>query len=83
MNCWSESELQDNRPTSARQSGKSISKVRLRCVAPKKIREKTVLLIDDVYTTGTTVSECAKALLHSGAKQVDVLTLAKAVLHEA
>ncbi len=54
-----------------------------RVLHSEKIREKTVLLIDDVYTTGTTVSECAKVLLYNGAKRVDVLTLAKAVLHEA
>lgn len=46
---------------------------------PAKIRGKTVLLIDDVYTTGSTVNECAKILLKAGAKQVDVLTLAKVV----
>ncbi len=49
----------------------------------EKIRGKTVLLIDDVYTTGTTVSECAKVLLHHGAKRVDVLTLAKTESYEA
>lgn len=37
----------------------------------------TVCLIDDVYTTGTTVSECSKALLSHGADKVIVLTLAR------
>lgn len=37
---------------------------------------KTILLIDDVYTTGATVNECSKVLLKAGAKRVDVLTLA-------
>lgn len=40
---------------------------------------KTVLIIDDVYTTGATVNECAKTLLGAGAKAVDVLTIAKIV----
>ena len=45
---------------------------------PQAVNEKTVLLIDDVFTTGATVEECAKVLLKSGADQVDVLTLARA-----
>jgi ComF family protein len=52
------------------------------CVTPhyKKIIEgKHIVLIDDVYTTGATVSECAKALLKAGAFKVDVLTLARVV----
>ena len=40
--------------------------------------EKTILLIDDVFTTGATVEECAHVLLKSGAKRVDVLTLVRA-----
>ncbi|MBU2620979.1 MAG: ComF family protein [Proteobacteria bacterium] len=40
---------------------------------------KRILLVDDVYTTGATADECAKALLESGAMSVDVLTLARAV----
>lgn len=39
---------------------------------------KTVLLIDDVLTTGATLSECAKTLLLAGAKEVRCATLARA-----
>jgi ComF family protein len=46
---------------------------------PKKVAGKRILLVDDVYTTGTTVNECAKVLLKSGAQYVDVLTLARAI----
>ena len=45
----------------------------------KKVQGASILLIDDVYTTGATVNECGRLLLRSGARQVDVLTLARAV----
>jgi len=40
---------------------------------------KKILLIDDIYTTGSTIAECGKALSIAGAKGVEVLTLARAV----
>ena len=46
---------------------------------PDLIAGKHILLIDDVFTTGSTVQECAKVLLKAEAKQVDVLTLARAL----
>jgi ComF family protein len=47
--------------------------------AKAKLEGKTVLLIDDVLTTGATVNECAKVLRRAGAAQVDVLTLGRVV----
>jgi ComF family protein len=48
--------------------------------APEQLADKTVLLIDDVYTSGATTEECARELLRNGAAAVDVFTLARAVL---
>ena len=41
---------------------------------------KRVLLVDDVYTTGATVSECSRILMDAGAKEVGVLTVARVVI---
>ncbi len=41
------------------------------------IKNKNILLVDDVFTTGATVDECAKVLLQGGAANVDVLVLAQ------
>ena len=46
---------------------------------PDRIAKKRILLIDDVYTTGTTVNECAKTLRKTGSGDVYVLTLARTV----
>ena len=43
---------------------------------PLKFKNKSVLVIDDLFTTGATVSEVARVLKESGAKEVGVLTLA-------
>jgi len=45
----------------------------------ERVRKQHVLLIDDVYTTGSTLAECTRVLLNSGASQVGVLTLARAL----
>ncbi|MBA3754232.1 MAG: ComF family protein [Nitrospira sp.] len=47
--------------------------------APQEVIGKRILLIDDVFTTGTTVNECARTLLESGAHEVAVLALARSV----
>lgn len=45
---------------------------------PRLIENEEILLVDDVFTTGATVSVCAEALFQAGARSVFVLTLARA-----
>ncbi len=48
---------------------------------PAMVSGQTVLLMDDVATTGATISSCALALLDAGAREVYALTLARALPH--
>lgn len=48
--------------------------------APARVKGKTVLLVDDVMTTGHTANECARALLEAGADRVDVMTFARTLV---
>lgn len=45
---------------------------------PEAVKGKRILLVDDVLTTGATLSECARVLRTAGAKTVCAATLAKA-----
>ncbi|KAF0221447.1 MAG: amidophosphoribosyltransferase-like [Geobacteraceae bacterium] len=47
--------------------------------SPCAVKGKRIILVDDVYTTGSTVAECAKTLKQSGAEKVFVVTVARAV----
>ncbi len=43
------------------------------------VQNKSILLLDDVYTTGATMNECARVLKKAGALRVDGFVIARAV----
>ena len=50
---------------------------------PDAVKGRDILIMDDVFTTGTTVSECARILQRSGASKVYVATVARTLKAEA
>ena len=47
------------------------------------VKNKSILIMDDVATTGSTIASCTSALLSAGAKEVYVLTIARALPHHS
>jgi ComF family protein len=52
-------------------------------VRGEQIRGRDILLVDDVFTTGSTVSECARVLRRAGAGRVFVATVVRVLKPEA
>ena len=50
---------------------------------PREVNGRQFLVVDDVFTTGTTVSECARVLRRAGASKVFVATVARTLKAEA
>ncbi len=50
---------------------------------PKVVARKQVTIMDDVATTGSTISACTAALLSAGAQEVYILTIARALSHHS
>jgi ComF family protein len=82
-----------HRPVALKRTRETRSQVGLSAVERRKnvesgftaqreiVQGKSVLIIDDVMTTGSTVNACAQALRMAGASAVYGLTLARAALH--
>lgn len=49
-----------------------------KCVSPEAVNGKTVLIVDDIVTTGATLKECASTLKGSGAREIAAAALASA-----
>ena len=43
----------------------------------ERLKNKNILLLDDIYTTGSTVNECSRILKLNNAKDIGIITLAK------
>ncbi|MBQ7467210.1 MAG: ComF family protein [Clostridia bacterium] len=77
----------EKKETATKQAKLNFDERQLNIIDTFKIKDKNlvkgkhVLLIDDVITTGATVSECAKVMMKAGAKQVDVLSVAHTALN--
>ena len=46
-------------------------------IRPRKVAGAAILLVDDVYTTGSTLKEATRSLLEAQAKRVSILTIAR------
>ena len=71
----------DNKPQSSLNKNERIDNVKNVYIINKEkinlIKNKKVLIFDDIYTTGSTVNEISKVLKQNGASNIGVITLAK------
>ena len=71
--------IKDNKPQSSLNYEERIKNVKdvykLKNII--KVKNKNILIVDDIFTTGSTVNECSKVLLKSGANKIGIFTIAK------
>ncbi len=51
-----------------------------KAIRPEEFKGKKILLVDDVFTTGSTMNECARALKEAGAEEVIGFTLTQPIM---
>ena len=71
--------IKDNKPQSEMGQDKRKSNVKdvYKIKNQEKIYQKRFLILDDIFTTGNTVNECAKVLIENSANNVGIFTIAK------
>ena len=71
--------IKDNKPQSEMKQDTRKSNVRgvYKVINKERINNKKVLIVDDIFTTGSTVDECARVLKDNNAESIGVFTLAK------
>lgn len=74
--------IRSTSPQVGKKRAERLKNVRGAFVASSEVEGKTVLLIDDVYTTGATLDSCTQALLERGAQEVRVLSIARVIRPE-
>jgi ComF family protein len=67
----------------SRENRETNLKAAFQVVDKKVVKGKKVLLIDDIYTTGSTLNESAETLMQAGAKEVYALTLARSPIKKS
>jgi len=72
--------IRDTSPQVGLSAKERMKNIRGAFKASGKINNLRLLLLDDVMTTGATVMECSRALMRAGAKEVIVVTLARAAM---
>ena len=50
---------------------------------PTIVKRRSILIMDDVATTGSTITSCTEALLSAGARDVFAITIARALSHHS
>lgn len=71
--------IKNNLPQSSLNKKERVENVKqaYHIIHPDNIKGKKIILLDDIYTTGSTVNACAKLLKEKGAKTILVVTIAK------
>jgi competence protein ComFC len=72
--------VKDTPPQIGLSAGERLTNLRNAFVVRGSFKDLSLLLVDDVITTGATVRECSRMLMKAGAKEVNVLSLARAPL---